>query len=610
MFLSQRDTGVRASIFHCSEHHLRKMCLLHGLDVSRSLTVRDVKLRLLYHLMNGDCFAHRCEPCQPSPDRSACICVATGLSSALSITSVIVKLLKDSTPSKIATEDLLLIVESTGNQSPYDHKINLRRRVIASLDAFLLRCRHRAQRDAVNCINDPFGDLFMGFEGKRKPVLESIMNHHGLIVEQQTKFSLENMRDAIVSHIAAGHCAHSIAKARPWLSQKTQTGPICSQQSTGGEKNDSEMICNDFVQDAGLHYEDRVENEIKVLNKVLEKSPSRTLLLRFLRCKDIPHDASQSRKRLKITLTRFVRLLEKRRIKNSDTSLHSNFDDWPSVVPKTLKDKIAENFRNEISREKLSSFVCCSCSSSTFMQQHVTRRKDDCNLSCLQHPEMRLSGLAPDMSRINNTNLHTESLAKGLLLDKRGVEKDTLSFCTDCSAYVQKGKTPPLSLANNLLLGDIPPELQDLTVVEESVIARCRAKVCIIQLRAEDSDITLPNTQRGMRGHIVIFPQKPDALLHILPPSMEDICTPICVVFIGSQHPTQEWLRRYAKPLIVRRERIRSALLWLKAHNNLYRNIVIDEQSLNTFPTNDVLPVHIELIKEADAGDVLTSRYD
>ena len=167
-----------------------------------------------------------------------------------------------------------------------------------------------------------------------------------------------------------------------------------------------------------------------------------------------------------------------------------------------------------------------------------------------------------------------------------------------------------MSLANHLLLGDVPPELQNLSVVEESVISRCRAKTCIIQLKETDTDVILPNTQRGVRGHIVVYPQKPESLLNILPPCMEDACTPICVVFIGSQQPTQAWLRHYAKPLIVRRERIRSALLWLKTHNILYRDVVLDDHSLNSFPINDVLPVHIETIDSTDTGKILTSRYD
>ena len=88
--------------------------------------------------------------------------------------------------------------------------MNVRRRILVLLQAFLLRCRRRTQRDVPSCATDPFGDLFMGFEGKRKPVLESIMDHHGLLLGDRNGLSSEKMRNTIVSHIAAGHCARSI----------------------------------------------------------------------------------------------------------------------------------------------------------------------------------------------------------------------------------------------------------------------------------------------------------------------------------------------------------------------------------------------------------------
>jgi len=68
------------------------MCLLHVLDVTLSSNARDVKLKLklLYHVVNGDCFASRCEKPHPFPDRSAYLCVAAGFSSSLSITMFVI----------------------------------------------------------------------------------------------------------------------------------------------------------------------------------------------------------------------------------------------------------------------------------------------------------------------------------------------------------------------------------------------------------------------------------------------------------------------------------------------------------------------------------------
>lgn len=96
MFLSQHVTGIRASIFHSSSEHLQFVSSLHGLDMPTTCNTRDLKLRLLFHIVNGDCFLDRCEASHPSPDRSACLSIAAGFSSSLAITEFIVQLLKAS----------------------------------------------------------------------------------------------------------------------------------------------------------------------------------------------------------------------------------------------------------------------------------------------------------------------------------------------------------------------------------------------------------------------------------------------------------------------------------------------------------------------------------
>ena len=46
MFLSRRVTGIRALVFHCLEAQLRRICLLHGLQVDAKCAPRDMKLLL------------------------------------------------------------------------------------------------------------------------------------------------------------------------------------------------------------------------------------------------------------------------------------------------------------------------------------------------------------------------------------------------------------------------------------------------------------------------------------------------------------------------------------------------------------------------------------
>jgi hypothetical protein len=150
-------------------------------------------------------------------------------------------------------------------------------------------------------------------------------------------------------------------------------------------------------------------------------------------------------------------------------------------------------------------------------------------------------------------------------------------LCGACSASILNGTTPALLLANHMLLGNILEELKDLTIVEEALIAKCRAKCCILHLKEENPDLALPVNQRGLKGHVIIYPQEPSALQNVLPPLLDDICAHFCVIFVGSTEPTKEWLNKNAKPLLVRAHKVRAALIWLKQNNPLYFDVAIDK---------------------------------
>ncbi len=107
--------------------------------------------------------------------------------------------LKSSPRLKITTEDLLLIVESTGNQQPYESKVNLCRRVLTSLHAFVRHCHQRVQCNpqSVNVIKDPFDD---GFRGQTKT---------GVTTDYEP--SLRSRKQFVIGK-KVRHCARSVAE--------------------------------------------------------------------------------------------------------------------------------------------------------------------------------------------------------------------------------------------------------------------------------------------------------------------------------------------------------------------------------------------------------------
>ncbi|EIW81883.1 hypothetical protein CONPUDRAFT_53439, partial [Coniophora puteana RWD-64-598 SS2] len=181
--------------------------------------------------------------------------------------------------------------------------------------------------------------------------------------------------------------------------------------------------------------------------------------------------------------------------------------------------------------------------------------------------------------------------AHDLLLDPLGVRVDAngevvLSMCSVCKRDLSKSKLPRLALANNNYLGPVPAELHDLTVVEEAMIALCRPKTCIVQLSDPQETAPISHATANLRSkNYSIGP-----IATCLPASTEDITTMICVLFVGSTPPTAEWMQTHAKPLLVRREKVRAALQWLKRNNHHYRHIQIDDIVINNLPVSGILP--------------------
>lgn len=131
-----------------------------------------------------------------------------------------------------------------------------------------------------------------------------------------------------------------------------------------------------------------------------------------------------------------------------------------------------------------------------------------------------------------------------------------LELCTSCLCCLRRQTIPKHALANRLYLGPVPNELNDLTMVEECMIAQARAKSWIVKLQETDREITSPTSQHGLKGHTIIYPQQPDKLATVLPQPISETLTFICIIFIGNLTLTKEWLWSKAKPLVVCQEKV------------------------------------------------------
>lgn len=157
------------------------------------------------------------------------------------------------------------------------------------------------------------------------------------------------------------------------------------------------------------------------------------------------------------------------------------------------------------------------------------------------------------------------------------------TVCCKCYDSLSNGSIPKFCPANGMWLGNVPTELQDLTIPEEKLISLYRHNSCIIKLQSPFHSAT--TAQTALKGNCITFLQNLSSVATSLPLALDDLCETLKVIFVGSQPPKRLQLKRV---LTVRKKKIVEALHWLKKHNPLYRNINIDLANIEKLPEDDV----------------------
>jgi hypothetical protein len=146
-------------------------------------------------------------------------------------------------------------------------------------------------------------------------------------------------------------------------------------------------------------------------------------------------------------------------------------------------------------------------------------------------------------------------------------------------------------------LGDVPSELQGLTIPEEKLISLYRHNSCIIKLHSPFHSTT--TAQAALKGNCITFLQNIPNIVNSLPLTLDDLCDTLKVIFVGARAPERIHLR---KILTVRKKKIIQALQWLKKHNVLYRNVDINLGNIAQLPEDDI-PECIMSTMEQKIGD-------
>ncbi|KAI9064615.1 hypothetical protein FKP32DRAFT_1569450, partial [Trametes sanguinea] len=174
-----------------------------------------------------------------------------------------------------------------------------------------------------------------------------------------------------------------------------------------------------------------------------------------------------------------------------------------------------------------------------------------------------------------------------------------MAVCRQCRGPFLAGRLPRLALANGRWLGACPVELQNLTYVEQMLIARNRHSFCVAQVA---------QGQRFMSANVVIFGQPVVKMYDILPPARKDIEECLAILFVGSAKPTNDDVSR--TPFFVRHSVVMRALRWLVLNNPHYNNVIISDAHMAQYP-EDEPPVGIIFRQKDDiTGENLAVYQD
>ncbi|GJC89505.1 hypothetical protein ColLi_12343 [Colletotrichum liriopes] len=154
--------------------------------------------------------------------------------------------------------------------------------------------------------------------------------------------------------------------------------------------------------------------------------------------------------------------------------------------------------------------------------------------------------------------------------------------CRQC--FPRQGHLPYNCHVNNLSLGcahRYPDALRELSPLEERLIGIYRPCGWITKLTIEVEKWTSGKYRKHKRGHITVFPNDVQGTAsNVLPHPLLDELERLHVCFVGPRRPMPSDL---GFMLSVRPVKLRRALVWLRANNPLYRDIMIDERNLQTW---------------------------
>jgi hypothetical protein len=265
----------------------------------------------------------------------------------------------------------------------------------------------------------------------------------------------------------------------------------------------------------------------------------------------------------------------------------------------TLRQAVID-FIDNTSNEAIRVLPCAVCARETSISELVSYTRTE-----IPHKELL----------IPHTPHPKHDIFDGMLLYPGGVHGNAIDICNECFPSLQKNRRPKFSLANDMWIGEIPPELATLSFPERILIAMYYPAAYIFKLfpKKPGAHAWDPSKlYKGLKGNVSTYRLDPKLVAKMvdhstMPPPAQILSAVIAITFLG---PTGIPEKTMPEMFRVRRARVRTALAWLKENNPLYAHINISDENLNQLPEDGIPEELIMAAKHSSDLSLLNKEED
>ena len=226
-----------------------------------------------------------------------------------------------------------------------------------------------------------------------------------------------------------------------------------------------------------------IDLQSHILDGVL-KTANRKIFPRILYVLNIPHSPTDSIKVFRSLLRKYctglrahgqtirIHCHELKSQRDYDAALATITRTWPQRISHSEKANMIHGFHSLTSSNALKSFTCASCAERVRCAKRSNIPIASINLDILRRPVP----IVPEIGRNGPPMPFADGPLREIFIDSTGVSCDgnnmtCLALCPPCKSALSRNTLPRLSLANLNVIGPVPPELGDLTLVEEIIVA-------------------------------------------------------------------------------------------------------------------------------------------